>query len=274
MCADDAPKIREFLERVKTFQDADSAEDASKNAHDRTVGRPAPDVRRAANREAVNAILPTLNSWKALQQLVTGIASHLGCQVHTDSRHLGPALSVHAQYLHRTHEFHTDVPPGVDPAVLELPKTATHMFPTTFVLYLTEAEQPHVAGGMGATSIAPKGHAGAAWADDTRVASCELRSCSVSMFPGSTMHSVAPNPGYERATIAYKVVYHGDREITWNSVLQAAQSVGASIVADMVPSVHPYKDVIAAANGMAAMNVDGVNVNPFNESGWQASGTN
>lgn len=267
MCADDAPKIRKFLDSVKTFQDADSAEDARVNAQQRANNDPAPDVRRAANRRAVNESLLTLKSWKALQQLVDGIAERLSCQVHTNSIHLGPALSLHRQYLHRTHDFHVDVPSNVLPTTLGLPETTTHMFPTTFVLYLTDAERPHVADGMGATSVA--GRAG-----DTHVASCELRSCSVSMFPASTMHSVAPNPGYERATIAYKVVYHGgDKKITWGSVLAAAQIVGANIPSEMPPSVHPYKDVVAAAHlnkDAARLAANDVEFNPYAEGIWGA----
>lgn len=256
LCVDEFHKIKTAMSDVRLYYDADSESDAKKNELIRQGVKQgyAPEVVKLSPKTQAR-ILEPLKTYRALRNILAGLAGKLHVQVFTDSRHLGPSLSLHTQYLHATHDFHDDIPQNVEPTLLtqnvhalqEL-RSAKNLFPLTFVLYMLD-HNPSTPAGVAATSVTLEEHE-PGWRrrrrlSNQQVAACEFSNCGISVFPGYQMHSVSPNPGYERITIAYKaLLYSKTNVVTWPQVRDTLLTLYPSLVADVAPQIHYYQEAI------------------------------
>lgn len=244
--------------------DFDDDEDKVENQKRKRQKLPAPEVNKAANSNFFNDKLKIIH---VLEEMIKGIEEKLIAIAFKDSKKLGFSVSIHEQYLHKTHIFHTDFPRDFDPrtwsnlfaseyvrnddtkynAINQMFYDFKYKLPLTFVVYMMKDDCPSTPSGLGGTVVTSKDHSSRTYEDTTLVYTCQLTNCGICLFPGFNMHAVAPNPGIERATVVYKIILLSKHLITWDNVARHIQENHPSLIADIAYETFLYKDMIDRA---------------------------
>lgn len=170
----------------------------------------------------------------------------------------GWSLSIHKSYIHDTHNFHIDSTADLMKRYHPDLRHYQAVVPLTMVMYLldpngsdpnaqTKARPPP---GCGTTSVAPKSHHYLTFVHGkTMVSACPLETGTISIFPAGNMHSVAPNPGFVRATIALKVCFYADIPIDWSADIEPTfkSMVDVYRLSEVSYSTDNYGEVIKTA---------------------------
>ena len=267
VCVSDFEKIKTHFQKSfkKTVYhyDADNAQDAKRNNDIRKGIRQgiAPDilklfVNRSENKEFIKNELKTPS---ILIQISEKLAQKLNVETFDAAEGLGIHVSFHKNYLHMTHDFHVDIRENVTPEQLtedpdEIRRLSRgNIFALTFVLYILPSDTV-VPTGMGSTSVASESHGNSFKPTKyTNVYTCPLSNCTISIFPSSSMHSVAPNPYFERATIAYRMLLvtpDKSKKLEWSDIVVRLEEDFKNIVHEIKPQRVVYYDSIRNAREM------------------------
>lgn len=239
ICQKDFQKIKAYIEEnpkaVKRDQ-FDSAEDAA-NAEESGL---MPDIQRIMRKADFFNSLETV---RILKTIVDSVARSTASTVYRKIPFLGVYVTMHKQYLHPNHNLHQDISLSMTPTMQDYVDLAQDpdfkrdeddrimlsqhsMFPLTLIMYLTETDTP-APPGMATTSVAPVLQTEENTTKESEVYTCTFANGGISVFPGNYWHAVAPNPYFERATVALKVLLlrpRGKPFLTWEIVKDKIES--------------------------------------------------
>jgi len=255
---------KEIKSQSQEYFQFDSAEDERSTLFSIDRGFPHPRVLRLYD----SGKIFKLDSFKAIEKLAKSVADFLNVSIFRDSPALHPVATLVEKFVDSTHNFHTDIPPNVDP--ISLTKDETHikalnesknLLPVSFVLLLTEELTPWAPSGFASTVVSSTPDE--LPIEDAKVLSCVFTNGGLSVFRGDRLHQIAPNPYFERATITYKIIYHSpDKEVLWDDVYDILREKYSRLIADVVPQEESYKELQIKA---LTMSLDNFHLKPNKE---------